>query len=201
MDRTQIEHLFSTPRVGKYFEYANTRGLEPWGLYCDNLRRSASWWTQIAMIEVAVRNKVDQALAHKYADRFWFDNLAFSADLSKTVYVKFARDLDHGRREINDSADAVISSLSMGFWGALLHSNLESKLWSPAISKQFTVGTRRHELHRAFTELRQIRNRIAHHESLLQITNADFAKAVSIVSMALGPEFQQLLKECSRRGA
>ncbi|NIZ93396.1 hypothetical protein F1544_20635 [Kineosporiaceae bacterium B12] len=67
-----------------------------------------------------------------------------------------------GREEL---PGRVVAELTFGFWWSLLADEYNRSLWQPCLREAFTQ-VRRQRLHSTVDELRQLRNRIAHHEPI-----------------------------------
>jgi hypothetical protein len=67
-----------------------------------------------------------------------------------------------GREEL---PGRVVAELTFGFWWSLLAEEYNRSLWQPCLREAFTQ-VRRQRLHSAIDDLRQLRNRIAHHEPI-----------------------------------
>ena len=67
------------------------------------------------------------------------------------------------------TADYVVSELSFTFWVALFANVYDQTLWRTDLHRIFTPRTKnRHGLHDSLDRLRNLRNRIAHHEPIFQ---------------------------------
>lgn len=77
----------------------------------------------------------------------------------------------------NPTAERMISGLDFGFWTNFLTKNYDeprncSLLWPqllPSVFPGAPVGTSRHELEKKFTRIRDLRNRLAHHEAIWKL--------------------------------
>ena len=83
---------------------------------------------------------------------------------AKDTLRRAGRPLDPGR---------IVAELSFGFWERLLSRgpagprNYEMMLWRPALHRAFPNARRRRaDIHRPLPGLRDLRNRIAHHEPI-----------------------------------
>lgn len=79
------------------------------------------------------------------------------------------------------TAERVISGLDFGFWTNFLTKNYDeprnrSLLWPPLLSTVFPgtpAGTPRHVLEKKFFRIRDLRNRLAHHEAIWKFQEID----------------------------
>jgi hypothetical protein len=120
--------------------------------------------------------------------------------VSRALARKNARSLRHGQHPsktavtIND----VVAGLDFGFWTTMLDSPSEQSLWRPILHHAFphysAVSGRapaRVPIERRFNELRDLRNRVMHHEPLFDRNlSQDFAaisEAISWMFDDVGP--------------
>jgi hypothetical protein len=62
----------------------------------------------------------------------------------------------------------IVAELSFGFWVKLFSNSYEKQLWVPHLSRRFPAKLARRALHDRLTNLKELRNRIAHHETLIK---------------------------------
>jgi hypothetical protein len=122
-------------------------------------------------LEIIIRNAFHRELASVYGPA-WYDSArvpltpAARARLAsaKETLRRANRPLDPGR---------IVAELSFGFWERLLTRgprgklNYEMALWRPALHRAFPNSRRlRADVHKSLPGLRDLRNRIAHHEPI-----------------------------------
>lgn len=88
--------------------------------------------------------------------------------------------------ELNDIADAkknitnriqplnsgrIVADLNFGFWVKLFANTYEKALWVPYLRHRFPARISRKVLHDRLSSTKDIRNRIAHHETLIRRDN------------------------------
>jgi hypothetical protein len=127
-------------------------------------------WT-VAGVGVALRNAFHQALVPVYG-LHWYDNpLAGLTPVACARIAEAKQKLQGNGKPI--TPPRVVAELSFGFWERLLsrgpggNRNYEVTLWRPALHRAFPYAHRpRTEVHRPLPGLRDLRNRIAHHEPI-----------------------------------
>lgn len=140
-------------------------------LYAWNSAISAALYVPLQGLEITVRNAFHQALAPVYGPS-WYDNP--QARLTPAALARVAeakQKLQTTGKPITPGG--VIAELSFGFWERLLsrgprgNQNYEVTLWRPALHRAFPNARRpRSMVHAPFPVLRDLRNRIAHHEHI-----------------------------------
>ncbi len=144
-------------------------------LYRWNCTLSQALLWPLHMLEVTNRNAVSEALAHKYGAR-WLYHPTFrsvlDADLRRNIDAATDRQCFE-RGTLTPLMDQVIADLTMGFWTSLLAKQYEVPFgWATRIRIAFpnlpaTAG--RSNIAIAMSELRDLRNRVAHHEPILHL--------------------------------
>ncbi|MFN7835772.1 MAG: hypothetical protein ACK5NY_08320 [Burkholderiaceae bacterium] len=110
----------------------------------------------------------------------------------------------------------VIAELTFGFWLQLTDAKLEHKLWVPYLHKAFAPrkAPKRAVLNQKLEKLRQLRNRVAHHEPIFHLDLLEAHRRILEVSLLLCQatanvmdrastvrrEVMGLTKYCRRRG-
>lgn len=140
-------------------------------LYAWNTAVSAAFYGPLQALEVALRNAFHQALVPVYG-LHWYDNpLAGLTPVACARIAEAKQKLQDNRKPV--TPPGVVAELSFGFWERLLsrgpggNRNYEVTLWRPALHRAFPYARRpRTEVHRPLPGLRDLRNRIAHHEPI-----------------------------------
>ena len=170
MNRNQIEANFSVDRLSKYF--AKYPANEPKALYLyeANLLLSEALYTPLSILEVALRNKINEQLKRKYKRDDWY------ADWYKDPIMHFAwyeinsaiSHLHKDKKAI--MPDKVIAGLMFGFWTSLFNDKFEKELWHdlrfvfPNMPKKIRQRT---NVSKPLNDIRRtLRNRIYHNEPI-----------------------------------
>ncbi len=145
---------------------------EALALYALNLALSEALHTPMQMLEISMRNRFHAALTASHGPA-WFDLpglllVRHQQEQLAKARTQLARD---GKPE---AAGRIIAELSLGFWTSLLNTQYEA-LWRHSLRHALDPGARdalgrrlsRSGLATAATQLRKLRNRIAHHEPIL----------------------------------
>ncbi len=145
------------------------------GTPCSSTRETLSWGPRsmgrCRHLEVALRNTMHTRLEERYGSQ-WYTNPA--AGLDSHAHDSMADVLRRGAGVM--TADRFVASMSLGFWVRLVgrggrindgrKAEYDRTLWRPALHRAFPGHSRR-KVQRRLDSLRQLRNRIAHHEPIV----------------------------------
>jgi hypothetical protein len=166
-----LERSLSPERLATYLAAAGNDHAAALRLYVWNTRISAALYGPLQALEILIRNGFHRELAAVYGGA-WYDNprvpltpaAAARVGDAKNTLQRAGRPPDPGR---------IVAELSFGFWERLLSRgpsgprNYEMALWRPALHRAFPNARRpRAAIHRPLPDLRDLRNRIAHHEPI-----------------------------------
>lgn len=193
----QLERALSAERFQTYVLAAGGRRRQAVFLYEKNTALSEALYGVTQAAEVTFRNAVHSALSDA-AGPMWFDAMALE-ELQQTMVSEAKYELEKSKRNVTPGA--VVAELGLGFWTALLSSKYEKRLWVPHLYKAFPnawletqdrKGDRhrkaidRAAIHLRLEEIRNLRNRIAHHEPIIKLdlprAYSDTLKAIFWVS-------------------
>lgn len=85
----------------------------------------------------------------------------------------------------------VIAEFMFGFWTYLTDSLHEKTLWVPALHKAYATGADRSKLHLALTDLRDVRNRLAHNESVYDRQPENLRRSIVYVTRHLSEPLRE----------
>lgn len=140
-------------------------------LYRRNIEISGAFYEILGIAEVSLRNTLNEQLTALDAKQggLWFENLGniLTEDARRDITLAQKR---ASRKSIQETPGAVVAELSFGFWRYLLAKRYETSLWTPALRHGFPglVRRQRAAVYSAVSDLHILRNRIAHHEPILQ---------------------------------
>jgi hypothetical protein len=192
-------------------------------LYEWNSELSSALLHDLAHLEVGIRNAYDHALTtHSQFTPHWTacaQQLFAPVMRQKRVYdpalakkVKRRVDVNRKPRQALERALAdaggihappgkIVAQLMFGFWRYLSSAAHEVPLWRPYLHHAFPVGTSRGYVDVRIGDLHELRNRVAHHEPLL---NWDIPKAhlqLTELATLIAPEIGQHVAAYSRVAA
>lgn len=185
-DGVWVESWLSAPRFAVYLADAGGDRRCALRLYEWNAAVSAALLRDLSHLEIGLRNAYDRALCDGMRDRerHW----TFESDvLFPPAWQKAANGVryDANRTTRKLLADAVraaggvtgslpppgkvIAELPFGFWRYLSVKRHDQRLWIPYLHKAFRPGIARRAVDEPIKRLHRLRNRVAHHEPLLNI--------------------------------
>lgn len=91
----------------------------------------------------------------------------------------------------------AVAELMFGFWTYLTDDLHEKTLWVPVLHKAYIPGADRKKLHAALTALRELRNRVAHHESVFDQAPESHRRHVIFVARHLSPNLRDYIRNAS----
>lgn len=179
---TALRGSISNERFRTYLKLASGDHGNAMHMYTRNVALGGAFYGPLQTLEVGLRNAVNSILADRYGE-FWFQEPA----LLKGHELKTTdRAAENVRKRL--TAGRVVAELSFGFWVALFAKGYEERLWRTNLYRLFTPQPNRWELHGQLDRLRTLRNRVAHHEPILQRDlQTDYDKIMWILEM-LSPE-------------
>jgi hypothetical protein len=200
--RAKVIATLTPQRLGKYLQTAHKNEQQALRLYVLNAKVGAALMTDLHYIEVALRNKFAHELAGKFGHE-WYDDATFLVLLSglgRDILQKAKKSaLKHHPRATPLPPGKVIAELTFGFWHQLTDRKLEHSLWVPCLHKAFLPrkAPRRSDFNGHLEKLRQLRNRIAHHEPIFHMDLLDAQQRILSVGNLLSPETTLLMQRTS----
>lgn len=197
-DTRELDDILSLERLKRYLDAAGNDRALAYRLYAHNTSVSESLYTSLQMLEVALRNRFHDTLTQAHGE-FWFDELGVITDVfqrnqigeAKISLVRDKKPLEPGR---------VVASLSFGFWTACLGKKYED-MWRRHLRNAFKhapSGTRRKTVNTPLTQIRLLRNRIAHHEPILRYNLPDRYSRIVEITNWLSPIASQWVERHCR---
>ena len=166
VQRTMVG-LLSRPRMSTYEQASGGDVPAAVDLYRWNLDISMALFEAIHYLEVAVRNRIDDALTQRAgAGVDWLDSPP-TVPLNGGTRARIARAREFASRNGRVPTHGhVIAEITFGFWPYLFADNYNRTLWQPALKRAFSTA-QRSVLHAQLTAVSDLRNWMPHHEPLL----------------------------------
>lgn len=170
--------LLSAPRMSGYLHKYPRPDLAM-RLYSWNLELAGALIGPISVLEVVVRNSLHTQLADGYGEQWWEHQRLTIMDRERRA-INSVLD-SFSARNLSPSANDVVAATSFGLWvgltdaGIARHPTLdyETKFWQPRLRNAFPHrgSAGRKLVHSKLDRIRQMRNRVAHHEPIFNTPN------------------------------
>jgi hypothetical protein len=146
-------------------------------------------------VEIVIRNALHKQLL-KYLGAEWFEEIDKQNCLNPEnepsippalLKLRNAREFLKQRGK-TETAPAVTAELSFGFWVALCSRRYQKTLWNPCLFRPFKGhGMQRSVIFERLDQIRNLRNRVAHHEPIINRNLPDdFAKIIETIRWICG---------------
>lgn len=199
MTDQQVTHFLSNPRFKIYLSKTENDFDRAIQLYKANIELSESFYPILSILEISLRNAINQKLTQHFNDPFWFKNklpIDFSPFVSEAI-----QKLTRQRKTI--TADKIVAELNFGFWNRLFSRNYASQLWKPlrVIFQNTPKKLRqRDKIADSLYKIRTLRNRIYHYEPIfrnLQDINEIHAEMITFLTW-LDKDLPNLISDINR---
>jgi hypothetical protein len=173
----QLELILSKERLSSYAKATPEETIKN---YERNTILSEAVYGLLQGVEIAVRNSIHNALSMGLFHSDWYGYISWQKpelDALDQARYKLVR---RGKALVPGS---VIAELPFGFWLQMVARRYEKVLWVPYVHKAFpNIVTDRNGLFRRLDEIRELRNRIAHHERILHFNlPLEYTQAIEVI--------------------
>lgn len=135
-------------------------------LYQKNIETSQEFYGLLSILEVTLRNKIDQSCKLYFENDNWLTEI-LPNELSKQINENKNR-LIKSKKEITNSR--ILAELNFGFWTTLFNRKYARIFWKP-LHKIFPnmpkENKKRTEVSSRLNHIRVFRNRIYHYEPII----------------------------------
>jgi hypothetical protein len=187
-DLEWLQLCFSPDRLAPY--YVKSRG-DHWvafHLYVRNTELSASLYGVVQALEVGLRNLVHTKMTENLGTGEWWDRLPLHDGELEDIR-KSKENLSF--RISGMRPGQIVAELSFGFWVKMFANAYEKQLWVPHLRHRFPAKISRKMLHDRLTSIKDLRNRIAHHETLIKrMVERDYAELMETIGW-ISPTLQR----------
>lgn len=173
-----MEKHFSPARIERYKAARNGDTALAAADYTRNMLLAEAMVPMLNVLEIGLRNALHARLRHLYGRENWWESWTGLPAFDKLTHsITEAKRKLRQRRE-RASSDKILAELTFGFWCTLFNSSFQPVLWKdlrlafPACPRD---QRQRHTVSSALNQVRELRNRVFHHEPLLWLT-PDLAK-------------------------
>lgn len=163
---TDLQTPFARERLEPYRSNSGT-DLEMLTNYFWNIDLAKALVPAMHAVEAALRNTLHTTLSTHFASDMWFYE---NEVLESNQLRDFAFALGKVAKKPKPWSGRIVAELNFGFWTSLLNAPYEQRIWQPnGYALLFTafpaaVGVSRKVISDRFTEIKDLRNRVFHHE-------------------------------------
>ncbi|WP_232519718.1 hypothetical protein [Actinosynnema pretiosum] len=170
VDESVVWGLLSEARMAPYFANAGNDQGKALELYEWSARISSAAFEVVGHVEVLLRNALDRCLREHYREDVrgipWFLLPTPGGENVETAVTAVRERL---RRAGQESRHQIVAGVNFGFWSGLLGTKYED-LWRQSLRRAFPNSSgKRKDVAVAVERVRKFRNRIAHHDSLMNV--------------------------------
>jgi hypothetical protein len=175
-EQLKIPATLSIPRFATYLDACNNANEAALRLYGWNARVSSAFLFPLHLFEICIRNAVANAATATYSPT-WPWAATFERSLPDYQHFSPRREIVkvRQRHQAPQSTGKVIADLKFAFWVSMFTGRHDRRLWRPHLKIEFpntppgmTVERVRTRIYAVADEVRQLRNRIAHHEPIFR---------------------------------
>lgn len=169
-NKSIIDKIISNERLKPYFAHHQGNQEKAIEHYKSNILVSEAFYPLLSILEIGLRNSIDNQLTLRFKDKNWFENHEFIKIASRFQIDRISdarSNILSEKKEI--TSGRIISELSFGFWTSLFDTKFEMTLWKtlrlafPNCPKEIR---KRRTMSSKFNSVRKLRNRIFHHEAI-----------------------------------
>src|SRR5882672_7060199 len=174
-----LSKALSLERLHPYLLLSDNDRLLAIKLYEWNTALSESFYGLLQGLEIALRNAMHRVLSEAYGRSDWYEVCPLQPEHNDAIGKAKKRILDDRKLVIPSK---VVAELTFGFWVALSGPRYAQNLWDKTLHKAFVKKLGRKALHKRLDKIRKLRNRVAHHESILaRVLKDDFSSIIETV--------------------
>lgn len=180
-DIAALKAAFSSARFATYLVRAGNDDDYALALYLYNARLAKAFLYPLHVAEVTLRNAIDESLVALYGPNWPRDPIFRNQVLMPDGLLT----LDKAISRAGGTApkDQVVATLTFDFWSNLFKPNYGG-FWRTRLNivlPYLPRGVTRHDLQAAVREINHFRNRIAHHEPILDVNATDVMAKIKMV--------------------
>lgn len=179
-----LKRAFSNSRLDRYLAVSNGNLQQALELHLWNTALGEALHMPLQHFELLLRNSLNEQLTITFGTN-WYDTIKPDLEerLQKTIDAAKS-ELSKMHRPISPSG--LVAQLTFGFWLTLLKKKYDTVLWRTALYRAFPNGPKpllRSRVHDDISKIRELRNRIAHHEPIFQrALDQEYAFIISVAS-------------------
>lgn len=145
----------------------------------------AALQSDLRRIELMLRNGYDRTmrLLWSHETHWLMDPRSYAHHTLRRRYPKLARAIANGKA----NPAMLVSNVTFGFWLQMTSASAEKPLWVPYLNRAFQPPADRDRVHATVERLVRLRNRVAHHEPVIDLPLQSFVDDMVWLSEAMLP--------------
>ncbi|WP_312511450.1 hypothetical protein [Massilia sp.] len=170
MNWSELEQHFSSARLGRYrAAYGGDEALAAQA-YVTNMLVAEAMMPMLSVLEIALKNGIHRRLGMMYKRDDWWESWIGDPSFRWQLHEVSNASAKLKRRMEAVTPDKIIAELAFGFWSSLFNVHFQGLLWKelrlvfPRCPKP---QRQRHTISSSLNQIRDLRNRVFHHEQLL----------------------------------
>jgi hypothetical protein len=193
-----VTNIIAQERLTKYLTasgYDTQRALD---LYGWNIQISEAFFPVLSASEVCLRNTVSARLLVLYGPIWWNDSSFLTQIRNGKRIVKTARDKLKTKGPV--TSGGMTAELNFGFWINMLLPRHELVFWSDLHNSfnDLPATVTYPDLYKRCDDVREFRNRVFHHEPILERNiSQEYSQIMELITW-LSPEKARWIKKYSR---
>jgi hypothetical protein len=185
---SNIPHTLSEPRFTTYLQHCDNDRERALNLYQWNLEISATLLIPLHLFEIALRNAVVEALNDVHTVSWPWNNGFIRSLPSPARAYRPKKDLIDTARRL-PTMGKVVAELKFAFWEKMFTSRHDEKIWNehinivfPHAPNQLSIIQLREQIYNDVSNIRKLRNRIAHHEPIfVRNLESEYDKIIQLI--------------------
>lgn len=179
-----IRASLSEPRFGAYLSKGGGNEGYALALYLYNARVAKAFMFPLSVVEITLRNAIDALFVARFGPTWHLD--ANLRDHTLTPEGLSTLDKAIARAGLGAARGRIIAELTFDFWSNLFRPDY-GPLWRTSLNVVFPniqASVTRHDVQTMVKAINRFRNRVAHHEPVLDLNITDvYAKLVELVGL------------------
>ena len=140
--------------------------------YLHNTTLCEALYTSLSFLEVTLRNSLHTNLSALHGSSSWYSLPAVLEKYDEREVHRVIRRIQGEGKQA--TSDRVVSELNFGFWVALLSTPYDARFWRPRKARYLKTAfpniprsqRQRPVIYKRYNELRVLRNRVFHYETI-----------------------------------
>jgi len=186
---SNIPKTLSEPRFATYLQHCNNDKAQALQLYQWNLELSSAFIVPLHLLEISIRNAVVEALESVHTHN-WAWNKGYIRSLPNPPRSYNPQKNLQEVAKKQPTAGKVVAELKFVFWEKMFTSRHDVKIWNHHIKNVFPHALNsipapqlRKKIYSDISTIRNLRNRIAHHEPIFSRNlQDDYNKIYDLIS-------------------